>query len=356
MKSIKIALIEPFYTGSHQAWCEGFQQNSLHQIEIISMEGRHWKWRMHGGAISIAKKLKDVEADLLVVSDMIDLALFRSFLPQQLKNKRVHLYMHENQLTYPWSPQDVDIELKRDKHYGFLNYTSALSADQVFFNSAYHLQSFMSALPEFLGAFPDHRNMETIDQINEKSRVLHLGMDLRKFDRFRKRTVNEVPVIVWNHRWEYDKDPDTFFQVLFELKDDGVPYQLVVLGESYSKLPPIFEKAKVVLSDRILHWGYTESFEEYANWLWQADVTPVTSVQDFFGGSVVEAMYCDCYPLLPNRLAYPEHVSQEYLYEPEELKTRLKDVLLNRPTFDGSYLIKYDWNNCVGQYDASMLS
>lgn len=37
--------------------------------------------------------------------------------------------------------------------------------------------------------------------------------------------------ILWNHRWEHDKQPDVFFAILFELQDNDVPF-LVSVGES----------------------------------------------------------------------------------------------------------------------------
>lgn len=350
-ENIKVILIEPFFTGSHARWCNDLKKYSSHTIEIVSLEGRHWKWRMHGGAISIAQKLKDKEADLLIVSDMIDLALLKALLPNQLANVPVALYMHENQLTYPWSPDDVDTELKRDRHYGFINYTSALVADQLFFNSEYHLNSFIGALPGFLSAFPDHKNLESIDKIRAKSSVLYLGMDLKKYQEHKTVANNEVPVILWNHRWEYDKNPEEFFNALFKLKEEGLKFKLIVLGESYSKAPAIFKEAKAKFADEIIHWGWVESFEEYAQLLCASDILPVTSVQDFFGGSIVEAMYCNVAPLLPNRLAYPEHVDQEYLYEQGEFISKLRSLILNRNQFDGNYLIKYDWCKLIQVYD-----
>lgn len=311
---------------------------------------------MHGGAISIAQKLTSVQADILVVSDMIDLALLKSLLPEQLKDKPIYLYMHENQLNYPWSPDDADIELRRDRHYGFLNYTSALCADKVFFNSRYHLYSFIGELPTFLKAFPDHQNLGTIEQIKDKSDVLPLGMNLTRFDQFKQENNNQIPLLLWNHRWEYDKNPEEFFEVLIDLKEEGIPFELVVLGESYQKAPKIFQKAKELLRDRIVHWGFADSFEDYASWLWKADVLPVTSIQDFFGGSIVEAMYCGCYPLLPNRLAYPEHVSNVCLYDPGEFKNKLRDILTQKLSFDGSYLNRYDWNSLISEYDKEFAS
>ena len=58
-KKLNIVLIEPFYTGSHKAWAEGYQQSSQHNIHIISLKGIYWKWRMHGGAITLAKMFNE---------------------------------------------------------------------------------------------------------------------------------------------------------------------------------------------------------------------------------------------------------------------------------------------------------
>ena len=40
------------------------------------------------------------------------------------------------------------------KHYGFINYSSALAADQVLFNSNYHKDSFIEELKLFLKKIP----------------------------------------------------------------------------------------------------------------------------------------------------------------------------------------------------------
>ena len=139
---------------------------------------------------------------------------------------------------------------------------------------------------------------------------------------------------IWNHRWEFDKNPELFFQTLFKLKKEGIEFELAVLGEQFKEYPPIFNEARLRLSDNIIQFGYCESFQEYAKWLWRADVLPVTSNQDFFGISIVEAVYCNTYPILPKRLSYPELFELEnnshYFYKNDtEFYQTLKKYLLS---------------------------
>lgn len=339
------------------------KKHSKHKIEILSLPGRHWKWRMHGGAVSLAKQfeLLDYKPDMILGTSMLDFSTFLGFTKEKSAGISTGIYFHENQLTYPWSPQDRDVKHKRDNHYAFINYTSAFVADRIFFNSEYHKDSFIGALPKFLNQFPDKQGKENVDLIQSKSEVLSLGMDLTRFDEFEHQPINEEPVLLWNHRWEYDKNPEEFFETLLQLDGEGVEFGLIVLGEQNDVNPPIFDQSKSRLKDRIVHWGYVENFEEYARLLWKADILPVTSNQDFFGGSVVEAMYCGCSPLMPNRLAYPEHLTDQQkeicLYEEGECFDHLKSIIINwQNQRFVSEVKRYDWLNCVEKYDAIFAS
>ena len=360
---MRILLIEPFFSGSHKQWAEGYQNASNHNVALLTLPGRHWKWRMFGGAVSLARQVERFKKpDLILATDMLDLATFLGLVPKAWRAIPTAIYFHENQITYPWSPDDADIALQRNNQYGFLNYTSALAADAVFFNSDFHRLSFLETLPDFLQQFPDHREKDLVERISRKSKTLPLGMDLRRIDPFIRKEKNARPVILWNHRWEYDKDPETFFRVLKNMQESGFSFQLVVLGESYAKSPAIFKQAKEQFGKELLHWGFAESYESYAHWLCKADILPVTSRQDFFGGSVVEAMYAGCYPLLPKRLAFPEHIPEtfreDHLYETEEdLRRRLKEVLsmdLPQEKPWRQWVERYDWGTKGAMYDRAL--
>ena len=59
---------------------------------------------------------------------------------------------------------------------------SALAADAIFFNSRYHLNVFFKTLPNVLKHFGDFNELQTVDILLEKSSVLSLGINLRRFD------------------------------------------------------------------------------------------------------------------------------------------------------------------------------
>ena len=360
---MRIWLLEPFYGGSHRAWCDGLMRSSVHQWRLFQRPARHWKWRMQGAAISLAEDViaADGRPDLLVASDMLDCATFLGLARRRLGDVPLALYFHENQLSYPWSPTDPDRGSGRDLHYGFINYTSALASDRVFFNSRFHRRSFLDSLPGFLNQFPDARELQRIKELEKKSEVLPLGMNLRALNLRDKPGKYPEATLLWNHRWEYDKAPEVFFTALFRLKEEGIPFRLIVLGRSYRQSPEIFEMARHRLQQEIVHFGYAESQAEYARLLWQADILPVASRQDFFGGSVVEAIYCNCFPLLPNRLAYPEHIPEEehprHLYEKEEdFYLNLKEAIhhigeIRRKSSFQHFVARYDWSILATEYD-----
>lgn len=317
---------------------------------------------MHGGAVTLAEQFNKMEGkpDLILATSMLDFSTFLGLTKEKSTGIQTAIYFHENQLTYPWSPQDRDVKHKRDNHYAFMNYTSALVADRVFFNSEYHRSSFLEALPKFLNQFPDRQDKYNIGEIEAKSEVLYLGMDLTRFDLYQSKKENNELVILWNHRWEYDKKPEDFFEALFRLKDEGLIFKVIVLGEQNQMNPPIFDEAKERLKDQTIHWGFAQTFEEYAQLLWKADILPVTSNQDFFGGSVVEAMYCGCLPILPNRLAYPEHLTKDQydrcLYENGDFYSKLREVVdQNTKESFKSGVEKYDWGNVSSDYDEMFL-
>jgi len=299
------AFLEPYYGGSHKRFADAVINCDPDNFVLFTLPGRHWKWRMHGAAVSLAQQVLDSGIDFthIMATSLIDLALLKSIISPKLPKCRYTIYFHENQLCYPWSQNDNDPTERKDLHYGFINFTSALVADEVVFNSNYNKNSFFNALKPFLKAFPDENLDGSIGEIINKSKVIYPGFEPVSIVR---KVHNDIPVILWNHRWEYDKNPDEFFKALFKLHDKGVKFKLAVAGEERVRSPEIFAIAKNKLKNEIILWGYLESREQYCELLSRCDLLPVTSHHEFFGISVLEAASAGVIPLLPERLSYPE--------------------------------------------------
>ncbi len=356
---MRIVALEPYDTGSHRDWLRGYARASQHDVVPLTLPGQYWKWRMHGGAVTLARQYlrERPEADLILATDMLDLSTFLALTRGVTHDLPVALYMHENQLTYPMRPGE-----KRDLHYGFINYASMLCADAILFNSSYHLQSWFDELQRMLKHYPDHNELDTVSALRRRASVLPVGLALRPLDAARPAEPRQGPLLIlWNHRWEYDKNPGVFLQALYALAECGVEFEVALLGEHFVSEPPEFAEARERLGSRIVQYGYAPSRDGYARWLWEADVVVSTALHDFFGVAVVEAMYCDCLPVLPNRLAYPQFIPAEdrafSLYDTDvELVQRLAwaagHVAEVRAHSLRPVAAAYDWAHIAPVYDA----
>ena len=323
---LRILAIEPYYGGSHKAFLDGYRAHSRHQVELLAMAPHKWKWRMRGAALHLAGLLEGREADVILASDYLDLAALAGLRPWHLGHVPLAAYFHENQLTYPL-PEGQE----RDYHYGFTNITTCLAADRVIFNSRYHLDSFLEAAAGLLRRMPDCVPEGLAERIRERSLVIPVGVDLEGIDSLRAEAAPRGgPLrILWNHRWEFDKCPEAFFEAVGRLEEAGCQFELAVVGQSFRTYPPAFDQARRRFAQRLRAFGYLEDRRDYLRLLLESDVVVSTAIHEFFGVAILEAIYAGCMPLLPRRLSYPElmppHLHSAHLYRtPDELFDRLR--------------------------------
>ena len=356
---MKILFLESFFGGSHKEFALGFKAHSCHDVTLVTLPDRFWKWRMRGAALYFVNHVKDFSVfDAIIVTDIFDLTDFLSLSGKGLPP--VLMYFHENQLSYPLAPDQ-----KRDFHLGFTNIISAFAADKVLFNSKFHFNDFMTAASRLIKQMPDFRPGWMIEQIRQKTEVVYPGC------RFETGVINlkerdvKAPLIIWNHRWEYDKNPEFFFDALSALKEKNIPFSLALLGEKYDIFPDIFKKAKEKFKKEIFVYGYVESRNEYVNWLEKGAIVVSCAIQENFGISVVEAVRFGCIPLLPDRLSYPEIMPAEFhskvLYQTkQDLVEKLQDMLVNYQDYlplQKSLSVKmelFSWEIIVKVYDRSL--
>ena len=205
-------------------------------------------------------------------------------------------------------------------------------------------------------------------ELRQKAFVLPLGIDLRRFDPYKVVSypiVDEPPLIIWNHRWEFDKNPRDFFDTLDAVRESGLDFRLALLGENFQTVPEEFVSARDRYGDRILQYGYVESKDTYYKWLRRGSVVISTATQENFGISIVEAVHYGCIPLLPCRLSYPEIIPEafhnDFLYKRhDELVEKLCRVLsepersVNGAMAISKHMDRFSWENMIRSYDAEL--
>ena len=416
MSILNILFLESFYGGSHREFADGLVQHSRHRIELHTLPARFWRWRMRGAALHFAGAgARPAEFDLLLVTDLMSVADLKAV--WGAKCPPIVLYVHENQLSYP-KPEGE----QRDFQFAFTDIASALAADVMVFNSRYHRDAYFAVLPEVLRRMPEYEAAWIPDALAAKARVLYPGCRLpaprpgpvaggaavsppagsrrpaharpksaasaapalasrpaeccsggaerqlpaaeaapTEAGPARRRAEAGPPLVVWNHRWEFDKQPAAFFAALRTVQRAGVAFEVALLGENAQYVPQEFIAARKWLGERVVQYGYLPSRAAYLAVLGRGSVVVSTAIQENFGISVVEAVAAGCHPLLPRRLAYPEVIPPAYhdacLYDDDEaLAGRLIALLSSPPVTAPSGLAaamqSYSWTRLAADYDA----
>ena len=361
MGDVRFIFLESFYGGSHRDFADGLVSHSRHEIVLATLPARFWKWRMRGAALHFSRAIEHpreydgvIATDLMSISDLK--ALWGSRCPPVLA------YFHENQLSYPLPAGE-----KMDYQFGFTDITSCLAADRILFNSHFHMNSFFEGLGPFIRMMPEYRPVWAQDVIRAKSGVLYPGCDFPdkavSADAGYGSTGEDVPLIIWNHRWEFDKQPEIFFSVLDEVASRGCSFRLALLGENFQKKPKPFIEAREKYQDNLVHYGYAEDKEEYRSWLSRGAIVISTAGQENFGISVIEAIRFGCFPLLPRRLSYPEIIPERFhsecLYAGFEDLVEKLDACLSGSTPPRLpdlqiFVDRYSWKKQIDYYDKAL--
>jgi glycosyltransferase involved in cell wall biosynthesis len=352
---MNILVFEPYYGGSHKAFLAGLTRHLPYAFDLLTLPAHSWKWRMRlaaphfAGVLATDPRYIGQTYDRILCSSLVDVAALRGMLPPNLRSVPVLTYFHENQFAYP-----MQVSEARDVHFGLTNLTTALASDRLAFNSRYNLDSFLSGCRALLAKMPDMSLAGYEEAIRAKATILHPGLDFSTIDTCsRDRVTGSPPVLVWNHRWEHDKNPELFFRTLCGLAEQGIPFALIVLGESFKNQPPVFAQAAETLAERIVHFGYAADRREYCRLLSQGDIVVSTANHEFYGIAVLEAVRAGCRPLVPDRLSYRELFAPAFRYEDADFARQLRSALgAERLKQDAAQTLtdRFSWSGLAGSY------
>jgi len=338
---MRLLVLEPYYGGSHKAVLDCLLPAMDCGYDLVTMPARKWKWRMRGSAVPMAARVRELAGeraresrvsedrrawDAILASTFLDLAQFLGLAKGAVSGVPCVVYFHENQLVYP-NRHSSDWDLQ----FPLTNITSALAADECWFNSEWNLGRFVEEAEPFIRRFPDELPVGVGARLRECSRVLPPPFDPASFDAARVSRSDRCR-IVWPHRWEHDKDPETFFGVVGGLADEGLDFEVAIAGRAFEESRESFERAAARLGERLVHLGEPSDRAAYAELLASSDVAVSTARNEFFGLAMVEAAYAGAAPLVPDRLAYREIYPRELRYrDARDLMERLRGHIAHRP-------------------------
>ena len=247
----RVLIVEPYGSDSHRAWAEGLATHLDHDVRTIIDRPQRWRWALRYGAVALAQQIDRLCADgwvpeVAIISGMVHTSALVGLARDSLRNARIVSYFHETQLRYP----DFDVAGRQrvaSDEFALVNASSMAVSDVSVFNSAYHRDEAMAGLVRLFSDKPDAAP-------SVATRVLSIGIDVAP--RAPQTSSNELPLIVWNHRWDHDKNPQGFFRALEAV--EHLSWRLAVVGDNERIDPQEFNMARERFADRIEHWGYLE--------------------------------------------------------------------------------------------------
>jgi len=171
---------------------------------------------------------------------------------------------------------------------------------------------------------PDRAPRDLPERLAPKCRVLPVPIEPipRGEDR-------DARLILWNHRWEYDKRPDLFADAMLSLAEAGVEFRLALLGKRPRRAPRALAMLRERLGDRIVADGMVAR-REYRELLGRAGIVVSTAAHEFQGLAMLEAVSAGAIPVVPDALCYPEQYPPQFRYAPGDasaLANRIADCL-----------------------------
>ncbi|XP_059611207.1 glycosyltransferase-like domain-containing protein 1-like [Phlebotomus argentipes] len=309
MQSARILVIEPFYGGSHKQLLDTiFEGINPAEYNLFTLPAKKWHWRARTSALYFSQIIPlDHDYRILFTCSVLNLAEFLGIRPDLVKCKKI-VYFHENQLVYPIR------EIKeRDCQYGLNQIMSCLAADDIVFNSFFNRSSFLDNINPVLKIQPDLKLKAIREKIEPKCEVIYFPVKFHWMPRERCPNEEGILHLVWPHRWEHDKNPQLLTETLIELNKRQVNFRASILGETFQTIPDCFEDIQSKLGGKLVHFGHLDR-EQYFKALLASDIVISTAGHEFYGVSMLEATYCGCMPIAPNKLVYPEIYPKENLY------------------------------------------
>jgi hypothetical protein len=310
---LDILALEPFYGGIRRHMLEMLIKCSRHRWTLLKLPPRRIERRLSAASVWFAELLSrhfSGNVDLLFTSEALNLAdLFRLH-PELLKKPSV-VYFHSNQLP----PNDG-----REGPLDLVNLNTAMAATEIWFNSLYHLRTFLAQATAVVRRHPEISGKNPVAELAAKANLMAPPVDVKLLDELVGREViyrNKRNVFVETR----DADLKLLNAAFGSLQRRGEFFRLHTVGPVEGLLPDLERVALPETDDvaqcrAILKSGIFVSAKPGAP----------------FDHLAVRALSAGCWPLCPQEGVYaellPESLHSPCLYDrsADTLAGRMQDV------------------------------
>jgi hypothetical protein len=288
---LDILALEPFYGAGRRDMLETVIRCSRHRWTLLKLPPRRIERRLTAAAHWFAEQLTRHwvgRVNLLFTSEALNLADFYRLMPSLLKKPAV-VYFHANQLPEPGdtAPNPLDI----------VNLNTAAAAHEAWFNSVYHLESFLRKATSLVRRHAELSARNPIPDLANKSQLMFPPVDFTLVHELAQhRPPRNRRAIFLDTR---DADVALLNEAFGTLKRRGEEFELITVGPTdeispdlkRTTLPEHDEVAavKAMLTCGIFVSSKPECCADYR---------------------AVRALAAGCWPVVPTTGVYPELVPE----------------------------------------------
>src|SRR3954454_25204992 len=172
-RQLDILALEPFYGGGRRHMLETLIHYSKHRWTLLKLPPRRIERRLSVAAHWFSEQLTRHwvgKTDLLFTSEALNLADLYRFVPALLSKPAV-VYFHSNQLPEVNATTETPLDL--------VNLNTAAAATEIWFNSMFHLRSFLAKATALVRRHPELSAQNYMPEIAGKAQLMSPPVDLR---------------------------------------------------------------------------------------------------------------------------------------------------------------------------------
>jgi uncharacterized protein DUF3524 len=311
---LDILALEPFYGGPRRAMLSAIRRCSRHRWTILKLPPRRMERRLAAAANWFAEQLCrhfTGDIDVLFTSEAMNLANLLRLVPELAKRPSV-VYFHDNHLP--------EVGCTRDGPFDLINLTTALSATEIWFNSTYHLRTFLARAQGLVARHPELTATDPMRSVSSRAFILPPPTDLNFTSEVRayRQPLRDPDTIFVETRNADVKLLNSALEILWPRRN----FKLVTVGP-VDRLSEKWPRSTVREADEVAQvLGMLESGVFLS-------VKPVANFDYLF----VRAMLAGCRPLVPSTGMYHELIPQPlqeaslFTPTPESLAAKLEVAL-----------------------------